>query len=62
MQLGAINFVSNEKNKNDGKKDMDTSGTMLNKLDTKFLKVIEILFMLFLDMSLKKRVSIILTG
>ena len=62
MQLGVINFVSNEKNKNDGKKDMDTSGTMLKNLDTKFLKVIEILSVLFLDMSLKKRVSIILTG
>ena len=57
-----INFVSNEKNKNDGKKDMDTSGTMLKNLDTKFPMVIEILSVLFLDMSLKKRVSIILTG
>ena len=59
MQLGVINFVSNEKNKNDGKKDMEISGTTLKSLDSKFPKVIEIHFMLFFDTSLKKRVSII---
>jgi len=62
MQLGVINFVSNEKSKNDGKKDMETSGTMLKSLDSKFPKVIEIHFMLFFDTSLKKRESIISIG
>ena len=61
MQLGVINFVSNEKNKNDGKKDMETPGTMLKSLDSSFQKV-EVHFMVFFDTSLKKRVSIILTG
>ena len=59
MQLGVINFVSNVSNKNVGKKDMETSGTMLKSLDSKFPTVIEIHFMLFFDTSLKKRVSTI---
>ena len=59
MQLGVIKFVSNEEIKNDGKKDMEISGIMLKTLISKFPKVIEIHFMLFFDMSLKNRASII---
>ena len=59
MQLGVIKFVSNEENKNDGKKDMEISGIMLKNLNSKCPKVIEIHFMLFFDMLLKNRASII---
>ena len=47
--------------RNDGKKDMDISETILKNRDSKFLVIIENHFMLFFDVSLNK-MSITSTG